>query len=110
MLAASIVRLLRQPEGMQANLPPASPGADGHGYTDQGDGLDAVVARVSSAGSINPSSSGIFPASEKDALKILYEIVSGINTAHSLDDLLTRFLYTLKRYTQAHDAAIGWLV
>lgn len=43
---------------------------------------------------------------ERDPLKILYEVVSGINTAHSLDDLLTRFLYTLKRYTQAAGAAI----
>lgn len=105
-LAASILRLLRQPEGRQANQTPVSSGVNGHGYADQGDGPDAVAARVSSAGSINPPSPGIFPASEKDALKILYEIVSGINTAHSLDDLLTRFLYTLKRYTQAQGAAI----
>ncbi|MBT8121029.1 MAG: GAF domain-containing protein [Gammaproteobacteria bacterium] len=104
-LAASIVRLLRPPEGMQAN-PPSASTVNGHGYTDRGGGPDAAMAGASSAGSIKPPSPGIFPASEKDALKILYEIVSGINTAHSLDDLLTRFLYTLKRYTQARGAAI----
>ena len=41
-----------------------------------------------------------------ESLQILYEVVAGINTAHSLDDLLTRFLYTLKRFTHAHGAAI----
>ncbi len=45
---------------------------------------------------------------EDEALKILYDVVSSINTAHSLDDLLTRFLYTFKRITRAHGAAI-WL-
>jgi two-component system nitrate/nitrite sensor histidine kinase NarX len=44
----------------------------------------------------------------EDALKILYDVVSSINTAHSLDDLLTRFLYTFKRITRAHGAAI-WI-
>jgi two-component system nitrate/nitrite sensor histidine kinase NarX len=45
---------------------------------------------------------------EENSLQILYEVVSGINTAHGLDDLLTRFLYTLKRVTHAHAAAI-WI-
>jgi len=39
-------------------------------------------------------------------LKILYDIVASINTTHSLDDLLTRFLYTFKRITGAVGAAI----
>jgi len=43
---------------------------------------------------------------EEDALKILYDVVSNINSAHSLDDLLTRFMYTVKRITRAHGAAI----
>jgi two-component system nitrate/nitrite sensor histidine kinase NarX len=46
---------------------------------------------------------------EVDSLQVLYEVVSGINTAHGLDDLLTRFLYTLKRVTHAHAAAI-WIL
>ena len=43
---------------------------------------------------------------EEDAVKILYDVVSSINTAHSLDDLLTRFMYTVKRLTRAHGATI----
>jgi signal transduction histidine kinase len=43
---------------------------------------------------------------EEESLKILYDVVVSINTAHSLDDLLTRFLYTFKRITRAHGAAI----
>ncbi|MGD8631552.1 MAG: histidine kinase [Gammaproteobacteria bacterium] len=43
---------------------------------------------------------------EERSLQILYEVVSSINTAHGLDDLLNRFLYTLKRITHAHAAAI----
>ncbi|MDX2457680.1 MAG: histidine kinase [Gammaproteobacteria bacterium] len=46
--------------------------------------------------------------SEEKSLKILYEIVSSINTSHGLDDLLTRFMYTLKRITQSRAAAI-WI-
>jgi len=43
---------------------------------------------------------------EERSLQILYEVVSSINTAHGLDDLLNRFLYTLKRITHASAAAI----
>ena len=43
---------------------------------------------------------------EERSLQILYEVVSSINTAHGLDDLLSRFLYTLKRITHASGAAI----
>ena len=46
---------------------------------------------------------------EERSLQILYEVVSSINTAHSLDDLLTRFMYTLKRITQSRAAAI-WVI
>jgi two-component system nitrate/nitrite sensor histidine kinase NarX len=45
---------------------------------------------------------------EEKSLQILYEVVSSINTAHGLDDLLTRFMYTLKRVTQSRAAAI-WI-
>jgi len=47
--------------------------------------------------------------SEQKSLQILYEVVSSINTAHGLDDLMNRFLFTLKRITKAHAAAI-WVV
>jgi len=43
---------------------------------------------------------------EERSLQILYEVVSSINTAHGLDDLLNRFLYTLKHITHARAAAI----
>ncbi len=46
---------------------------------------------------------------EEKSLQILYEVVSSINTSHGLDDLLTRFLYTLKRITYAQAAAI-WVI
>jgi two-component system nitrate/nitrite sensor histidine kinase NarX len=46
---------------------------------------------------------------EEKSLQILYEVVSSINTAHGLDDLLTRFMYTLKRITKSQAAAI-WIV
>ena len=45
---------------------------------------------------------------EERSLQILYEVVSSINTAHGLDDLLTRFMYTFKRVTQSRAAAI-WI-
>jgi two-component system, NarL family, nitrate/nitrite sensor histidine kinase NarX len=47
--------------------------------------------------------------SEQKSLQILYEVVSSINTAHGLDDLMNRFLFTLKRITKAHAAAI-WVM
>jgi two-component system nitrate/nitrite sensor histidine kinase NarX len=40
------------------------------------------------------------------SLQILYEVVSSINAAHGLDDLLTRFMYISKRVTQSRAAAI----
>ncbi|MGB5606692.1 MAG: histidine kinase [Gammaproteobacteria bacterium] len=44
---------------------------------------------------------------EQHSTQILYEVVSSINTAHGLDDLLSRFLHTLKRITRAQ-AAVVW--
>jgi two-component system nitrate/nitrite sensor histidine kinase NarX len=46
---------------------------------------------------------------EEKSLQILYEVVSSINTAHGLDDLLSRFMYTLKRITKSQAAAI-WVL
>jgi two-component system nitrate/nitrite sensor histidine kinase NarX len=46
---------------------------------------------------------------EEKSLQILYEIVASINTAHGLDDLLTRFMYTLKRITKSQ-AAMIWIL
>ena len=46
---------------------------------------------------------------EYASLQILYEVVSSINTAHGVDDLLTRFLFALKRVTRAQAAAV-WVV
>ena len=46
---------------------------------------------------------------EERSLQILYEVVSSINTAHGLDDLLTRFMYTFKRVTRSRAAAI-WVI
>jgi two-component system nitrate/nitrite sensor histidine kinase NarX len=100
-LAASILRLLRLSEDMPATQPHTGPGSNRHDNSNPGDS----PARISPAGNHHPQTPGIF-AHEGDVLRVLYEVVSGINTAHSLDDLLTRFLYTLKRYTQAQGAAI----
>ena len=45
---------------------------------------------------------------EEKSLQILYEVVSSINASHGLDDLLTRFMYTVKRVTHSRAAAI-WI-
>lgn len=42
-------------------------------------------------------------------LQVLFDIVANINSANGLDDLLTRFLYTLKRVMHAHGATI-WII
>jgi len=65
------------------------------------DDLDQIASRARSA-----HEGGSAPDLEKKSLQILYEVVSSINTAHSLDDLLSRFMYTLKRTTNALAAAI----
>ncbi len=43
---------------------------------------------------------------DRIALKTLYDVVASINSTHSLDDLLTRFMFTFKRITGAEGAAI----
>ncbi len=69
-------------------------------------GLDNIGNRTSSTGGGTSSASGLTANLEENSLQILYEIVSGISTAHGLDDLLTRFLFTLKRFMHARGAAI----
>ena len=74
--------------------------------SDLAEDLNSITQRLRGT-SINRQRSGDNePDLEENALKILYDVVSSINTAHSLDDLLTRFLYTFKRITRAHGAAI----
>lgn len=75
-------------------------------FTELAEDLNVIGKRVTAYfGSRSPTPSSAADL-EADSLKILYDVVSGINTAHSLDDLLTRFMYTLKRITRAHGAAI----
>jgi two-component system nitrate/nitrite sensor histidine kinase NarX len=90
-LAVSILAMLRQ-----------SPAQGGRRTPDS----TTQAPRMSPANNAHQPTGGTLASLEEDSLKILYEIVAGINTAHSLDDLLTRFLYTLKRFTQARGAAI----
>jgi two-component system nitrate/nitrite sensor histidine kinase NarX len=70
--------------------------------------LNSISRRLLGRGAGAAFSGEDGPGLEDEALKILYDVVSSINTAHSLDDLLTRFLYTFKRITRAQGAAI-WL-
>ncbi|MGB5260424.1 MAG: ATP-binding protein [Gammaproteobacteria bacterium] len=94
-LAFPILAMLR-PSPAQTERPP--PGATPP--------VPAADSRNPTPGNTRQPASDTPNTLEEDSLKILYEIVAGINTAHSLDDLLTRFLYTLKRFTHARGAAI----
>jgi len=86
---------------------PAAPLAwDEDGDDELADDLNVIGSRLSdqsrSLGPLAPHEADL----DVDTLKILYDVVANINTTHSLDDLLTRFLYTFKRITGAHGAAI----
>lgn len=70
--------------------------------------LNSITQRLRGAGAGASFGKEKESGLEDEALKILYDVVSSINTAHSLDDLLTRFLYTFKRIVRAQGAAI-WL-
>jgi len=76
------------------------------GFADLAADLNRLGKRLGGAGKKHNNN----PFDERDleerSLQILYEVVSSINTAHGLDDLLSRFLYTLKRITHARAAAI----
>ncbi len=54
----------------------------------------------------NPEADG--QADVTELHRALYELLSTINNSNGLDDLLTRFLFTLKRLTAAEGAAI-WI-
>ncbi len=68
--------------------------------------LNVIGKRMTGSDSNRSSASMDEVDLEEDSLRILYDVVSSINTAHSLDDLLTRFMYTVKRITRAQGAAI----
>jgi len=71
--------------------------------------VNTSTADVPAGGTRAPESgvkTGATGDMEASSLQILYEVVSSINTAHGLDDLLTRFLFALKRVFRAPAAAI----
>jgi len=72
------------------------------------DDLNRLGKKLRSPGKVRRDAADNTRDLESESLQILYEVVSSINTAHGLDDLLTRFLFTLKRITRAH-AAIIWV-
>ena len=77
-------------------------------FADLADDLNQLGEQLSARNSGRERTRANGEQLEENSLQVLYEVVSGINTAHGLDDLLTRFLYTLKRVTHAHAAAI-WI-
>ena len=82
------------------------PSSNYSAFTDLANDLNSLGTSIPASG----SRSGIGRYNEQEleekSLQILYEVVSSINTSNGLDDLLTRFLYTLKRITYAQAAAI----
>ncbi|MGV6859318.1 MAG: ATP-binding protein [bacterium] len=46
---------------------------------------------------------------KRDSLRILYDVAASVNTSRSLDDLLTRFLHTLKDVANARAATVRLL-
>ena len=78
-------------------------------FTDLANDLNSLGTSIPASG--NRSGIGRYNEQELEekSLQILYEVVSSINTSNGLDDLLTRFLYTLKRITYAQAAAI-WVL
>ncbi|MGD2138200.1 MAG: histidine kinase [Gammaproteobacteria bacterium] len=71
------------------------------------DDLNKIASRINSSNNnANRNRGGGAADLEEKSLQILYEVVSSINTSHGLDDLLSRFMYTLKRTTKARAAAI----
>jgi len=67
------------------------------------------LGRKLSKGGVHADTRGMLPEGvNHDSLQILYEMASSINSARGLDDLLTRFLYILKRVTNARGATV-WI-
>jgi len=75
-------------------------------FSELAEDLNVIGKRMTSSSSAGSPATFSEADLDADSLKILYDVVASINTAHSLDDLLTRFMYTLKRITHAHGAAI----
>jgi two-component system nitrate/nitrite sensor histidine kinase NarX len=100
-LVISILSLVPHSQPGRAGLP-----AGDNDLADLAEDSSILGKRISSVNGEPAPAGEALPLLENDSLRILYEIVSGINTAHGLDDLLTRLLYTLKRYTHARGAAI----
>jgi two-component system nitrate/nitrite sensor histidine kinase NarX len=78
-------------------------------FAELADDLNSVGKKLHSLRDGRPGSRSGVESSERNSLQILYEVVSSINTAHGLDDLMNRFLFTLKRITKAQAAAI-WVI
>jgi len=78
-------------------------------FADLANDLNILGTSIPSSRSRNSTATYNEQELEEKSLQILYEVVSSINTSHGLDDLLTRFLYTLKRITYAQAAAI-WVL
>jgi two-component system nitrate/nitrite sensor histidine kinase NarX len=99
---------IRQWAARIKNNTDTSPMTTGRGTTssDLADDLNNITRRLHGSAINQQHAASDEAGLEEGSLKILYDVVSSINTAHSLDDLLTRFLYMFKRITRAHGAAI----
>lgn len=75
-------------------------------FTELAEDLTVIGKRVAATYGERPPVTPYGTNLDEKSLRILYDVVASINTAHSLDDLLTRFMYTLKRITHAQGAAI----
>lgn len=77
-----------------------------HSFTELAEDLTVIGKRLTASAiersPVTPYGTNL----DEESLRILYDVVASINTSHSLDDLLTRFMYTLKRITRAQGAAI----
>jgi two-component system nitrate/nitrite sensor histidine kinase NarX len=76
--------------------------------SDLAEDLNSITRRLRGTSDYQQATDSSETGLAENALKILYDVVCSINTANSLDDLLTRFLYTFKRITRAHGAAV-WI-
>ena len=85
------------------------PSSNYSAFADLANDLNSIGASIPGSSGRNGIAKYNEQELEEKSLQILYEVVSSINTSHGLDDLLTRFLYTLKRITYAQAAAI-WVL
>jgi two-component system nitrate/nitrite sensor histidine kinase NarX len=85
------------------------PSSNYSAFADLASDLNSIGASIPGTGSRGGIAKYNEQELEEKSLQILYEVVSSINTSHGLDDLLSRFLYTLKRITYARAAAV-WVL